>query len=260
LKRAPVAWTLAIAMIVVVAGGLALAARQWYPPVASEHGVGIQRMLDYTLVVTGVFFVLGHVVLAWLILRRPRGDEGIAPRRGWLVAFVPALVMAIVAEGGALVLAWPAWSRYYGAPPHDALTVEVTGRQFVWIFRQAGPDGRWGRTSVDRVTDENPLGLVAESPGAADDLVTLNEVWVPVGRPARLLIRSYDIIHSFFVPALRLKQDAMPGMTVPVWFRPTEEGTFEVACNQICGLGHYRMKGTLRVASDGDVARWVSEQ
>jgi cytochrome c oxidase subunit 2 len=251
---------LALAMLVVMAAGLALASRSWYPPVASDHGVSIQRMLDYTLVVTGVFFVVGHLVLAWLILRAPKASDAVTPRRSWWVALVPALGMAVVAEGGALVLALPAWNRYYGAPPADALTLEVTARQFLWIFRYAGPDGRWGRTSVEHVTPENPLGLDRASPGGADDVVALNEAYVPVGRPVRVLLRSYDVIHSFFVPTLRLKQDAMPGMTVPIWFRPTEPGELEVACNQICGLGHYRMRAVLHVASEAEMTRWLGEQ
>ena len=88
----------------------------------------------------------------------------------------------------------------------------------------------------------------------------LNELHLPTDRPAKLNLRSYDVIHSFFVPELRLKQDMVPGMTVPVWFQPTAEGTFEIACNQICGLGHYRMRAFLHLQESGEFASWLANQ
>jgi cytochrome c oxidase subunit 2 len=250
-----------LAVAVLAAAG-ALAAQHWYPPVISAHGRSVQGMLDYSLAVTGVFLVLGHIALAWLLLGRGvvANARGVFSRRPWLLPLIPAVGMAVVAEGGALLLGLPAWGRYYGEPPADALDIEVTGRQFFWLFRYAGPDGRWGTTSAAAVTSDNPLGLLRESPGGADDVVTMNELYVPKGRPVRLVLRSYDVIHSFFVPALRLKQDAMPGMGITVWFQANEAGEYEVACNQICGMGHYRMKAILHVATGDEVTRWLSTQ
>ena len=98
------------------------------------------------------------------------------------------------------------------------------------------------------------------SAAGQDDVVLLNELHLPAGRPVRLQIRSLDVIHSFFLPELRVKQDAMPGMRVSVWFVPTQTGDFEIACNQICGLAHYRMRGSLRVTGEGDFKAWLEEQ
>jgi cytochrome c oxidase subunit 2 len=248
-------------MAVVAAAGVGLASRPWYPEIISVHGHSVQRMLDYSLVVSGAFFVLGHAALVWLILsgRRRDGDPPRPLRRAWLLPVVPALGMALLAEGGGIVLGLPAWARYYGDAPPDALTVEAVGRQFFWTFRYPGADGEWGRTSPSLVTSDNPIGLDAREHGA-DDLVTLNELYVPVDRPVRVLIRSYDVIHSFFIPTLRLKQDAVPGMTVSVWFRATKAGDYEIACNRICGLGHYRMRATLHVLAAEDFEKWQREQ
>jgi cytochrome c oxidase subunit 2 len=251
-------------MIGVLVFAFALARRSWFPPIASAHGVEIQRMLDFTLMATGAFLVAGHAALAWLLLRRGPGPHEAAAdpsrRARRLVSVLPALLMAAVAEGGVLVLALPVWARYYGPPPADAVPVEVTGRQFFWVVRYPGPDGVFGRTAVENVGTENPLGLDRQSAGGADDVVLLNEMHVPKDRPVLLRLRSTDVIHSFWVPELRLKQNLVPGMSIEVWFTPTRAGAYELACNQICGLGHYRMRGLLHVDEADAFARWLGEQ
>ncbi len=245
--------------------GVFLAVRSWFPPAGSDHGVGVQRMLWYTLGVTGLFFVLGHGALAYVVGRFSwRPVETVPQTHGrrweWGVALATALLMGVSAEGGVLALGLPVWQLYYGAPPRDALTVEVTGRQFFWVVRYPGPDGRFGRTSPDRVTVDNPVGLDTLDPAARDDVVLLNELHLPVGRPVRVLIRALDTLHSFFLREFRLKQDAVPGMTIQVWFTPRMTGTFEIACNQICGLGHYRMRGFLYVEEPETFEQWLAEQ
>jgi cytochrome c oxidase subunit 2 len=258
------AWALAGAMLGVLTLTFALALRTWFPPIASVHGAAIQTMLNFTLAATGLFLVAGHLVLAWLIARAER-EPGAAPsepsaRTRRLVSIGPALAMAVVAEGGVLVLALPVWGKYYAPPPPDALQVEVTGRQFFWVVRYPGPDGRFGRTSADRVAVDNPLGLDADDPAAKDDVVLLNEIHLPRDRPAQLLLRSRDVIHSFWVPELRVKQNLVPGMSIAIWFTATRSGRYELACNQICGLGHYRMRGVLQVDEPGDFDHWLSQQ
>jgi len=251
-----------IALLLVVLGGLWLGGRTWYPEIASVHGPGMQRMLDFTLAASAGFFVLGHLALVYLLVRAARrpGRAGEHPRRQWLVALVPALLMALVAEGGVVVLGLPVFGQYYGPAPADALRLEVTGRQFFWVSHYAGPDGVAGPTRPELITTENPLGLDPAVPSSADDRVVLNELAVPLGRATRVTLRSTDVIHSFFVRELRVKQDAVPGMAIPIWFEPTKAGDYEIACNQICGLGHYRMKGTLHVLEPADFETWVQEQ
>jgi cytochrome c oxidase subunit 2 len=248
----------------VLAGTLGLASRPWFPPLGSLHGRGIQRMLDFTLAATGAFFVLGHLVLAYIIARAARETSRTPPparaRTEWLVGLIPAAVMALVAEGGVLVLGLPVWAQYYGPAPAEAFKVEVTGRQFFWVVRYPGRDGVFGRTSPSLVSGENPPGLDRTDPAAADDVVLLNDLYLPAARPARVTLRSTDVIHSFFVPELRVKQDAVPGMAIPLGFTPTRAAEYEIACNQICGLGHYRMRGLLHVLEGEAFLKWMDEQ
>lgn len=249
-------------LVLIAAAGLALAGLGWFPEAISAHAVGIQRMLNFTLAATGAFFVAGHLVLAWLVLRgaRGRGAEPGKGRRQWLVAAVPAFFMALAAEGGVIALGLPIFGQYYGAAPADSLGIEITGRQFFWVVRYPGPDASFGRTSAGLVSTDNPLGLDARDPSARDDVVLLNNLWVPRGRPVRVTLRSLDVIHSFFVRELRLKQDSVPGMSIPVWFEADRSGDYEIACNQICGLGHYRMRGLLSVREPAEFERWLGEQ
>lgn len=251
-----------IALLLVVLGGLGLGGRTWFPEIASVHGPGMQRMLDFTLLASATFFVLGHLALVYLIVRAVRRPGAAAehPRRQWLVALVPSLLMALVAEGGVIALGLPVFSQYYGRAPADAMQVDVTGRQFFWAAHYPGPDGTSGPTRPELITAENPLGLDPVVPSSADDRVVLNELAVPLGRATRVTLRSTDVIHSFFVREMRVKQDAMPGMAIPIWFEPTKTGDYEIACNQICGLGHYRMKATLHVLKPADFEAWVLEQ
>jgi cytochrome c oxidase subunit 2 len=257
-------WALVSVILGIPVLGLWLGLRDWFPPVLSAHGTGIQLMLDYTLVVTGAFFVVGHLALAWLIAsalrRRPEATPLASRKAQRLVGVIPAVVMAVVAEGGVMALGLPVWADYYGLAPDDAELVEVTGRQFFWAVRYPGPDREFGSTDPTLVSPDNPIGLDPVDVRSADDVVVLNELHLPTDRPALLRLRSYDVIHSFFVPELRLKQDMVPGLTVPVWFRPTGAGRFELACNQICGLGHYRMRGFLYLEDPESYARWLGEQ
>ncbi len=263
-QRRAMAWSLAALMIAVLVLAAALALQPWFPPVASAHGQAVQTMLNFTLLATGTFFVVGHLVLAWLIARAVRRTAEAAGqpsgRAQWLVGFLPAFAMAVVAEGGVLVLALPVWAKYYGPAPPEAVRVEVVGRQFFWVVRYPGRDGVFGRTSPALISGENPVGLDRSDPAAMDDIVLLNELYLPVDRPARVTLRSTDVIHSFFVPELRVKQDAVPGMAIPIWFTPTRTAEYEIACNQICGLGHYRMRGLLHLLDRDAFLKWLDEQ
>jgi cytochrome c oxidase subunit 2 len=255
---------LSVAMLLVLASGVALALGHWFPEVASLHGIGVQRMLNFTLLTTGIFFVVGHLALAYLVGQRRDPAETDPPPaslwKEWRMALIPALVMAVVAEGGVFALGLPVWDEYYGPATREALNVEVVGRQFFWIIRYPGPDQQFGATASGLVTTENTLGLDKRDPAGQDDIVLLNELHLPANRPVRLQIRSLDVIHSFFLPEFRVKQDAMPGMRVSVWFVPTQAGDFEIACNQICGLGHYRMRGSLHVTRESDFEVWLEGQ
>lgn len=241
-------------------------ARSWAPPLASQHGVGIDRMLAFLLSATGLMFLAGHLALAWLIWT--------ASRRGSVtlrmatqkterrLSVALGLLMTLVAEGGVLVIAMPVWDVYFMSDaPDNAVQLEITGQQFVWTARYPGPDGVFGRTDPHLIEDpNNSIGLDRSEPAAADDIMSTNQITVPVGRPVSIMLRSRDMIHSFWLPHFRVKQDVVPGMSIPVWFVPTREGTFEIACTELCGLGHYRMQGYFHVVSAAEFERWLAER
>ncbi len=256
---------LALFLWLISLAALTLGARSWLPPLASEHGAGIDRMIHYLLLTVGCLLVVGHVVLGYFVWRFSRGGQvtfrlaSLRAERRW--SLIPIVAMTLVTEGGVFVLALPVWAKFYAAaPPAGAVVVEVTGEQFAWNVRYPGQDGKFGRTLPGLISLSNPLGLDRNDPAAKDDVVILNEIYVPVHRPAHIRLRSKDTIHSFFLPNLRVKQDAVPGMTIDVWFVPTEAGVFEIACAQLCGFGHFQMRGLLRVQTPEAFEKWRREE
>jgi cytochrome c oxidase subunit 2 len=149
----------------------------------------------------------------------------------------------------------------FDPPGKDAVKVEVTAMQFAWYFRYPGPDGNYGKTSFDNMDpsagNEAAIGLETNDPAAKDDVVT-GTMFVPVNRQVDLSLRAVDVIHSFFVPAFRFKQDAVPGLVIHMHFTPTEVGDYEIACAELCGLGHYKMHGMVKVVSQEDFDKWIA--
>jgi cytochrome c oxidase subunit 2 len=244
----------------------------WYgagtsmPDLASRHGAGIDAMMNYLLITVGALFLTGYLVLGWLVWRGARrstiGRRLASRRTELLLSAVLGLGMALIAEGGVLAIGIPVWAEYFAAePPADSVAIEVTAQQFMWNVRYPGGDGVFGPTHPRLIDDAlNPLGLDKAAPASKDDVVTLNEITVPVNRTVRIRLRSRDVIHSFFVPHFRVKQDAVPGMTPEVIFVPTRTGRFEIACAELCGLAHYRMQGAFNVVSEQEFAVWMRNQ
>jgi cytochrome c oxidase subunit II len=220
--------------------------RPWLPPLKSDRGA-IDHAIWLSLVVTGVVFILTNLLLAYFSWRyQADGTRGEYwhhnPRLEWAWTLVTALIMVTF-----LFKALTLWAEVKSAPPADAMLIEVTGQQFAWNVRYPGPDGMLGRTDHYLASQENPIGLDKADAAAADDVMLLNQMYLPLDRPVRVQVRSMDVIHSFFLPNFRVKQDAVPGMTVQLWFTPKETGDFEIACAEHCGLGHYRMRGQVHV-------------
>ena len=244
-------------------GGVTYGARSWMPELASRHGAGIDAMLHYLLVTVGGLFLLGYLTLAYFIWRGSRrttiGPRFASRKVQWILSGGLGLSMAAIAEGGVLAIGMPVWAEYFdSSPPADAVAIEVTAQQFAWNVRYPGPDGTFGRTDSRLVDDtSNALGLVPNDAAGKDDIVTINEIAVPVGRTVRIRLRSKDVIHSFFLPNFRVKQDAVPGMTPEMVFVPTLPGDFEIACAELCGLAHYRMRGAFHVMTDAQFADWL---
>jgi len=252
-----------VATAVLVSLGFATEGRM--PDLASAHGVHIDAVIRYLLVATGILFLLGHGVLALFVLRYAGAGEHGSPhasaRTEWRWALVPVLVMCVLAEGGVLVVGLPAFHLMYGDPPEDALAVEVTGKQFEWLVRYPGPDGVFGRTDPGLVNDaRNPVGLDKKDPASKDDIVKRGQLNLPVGRTALVRLNALDVIHSFTVPQFRVKQDLIPGFLGRVQFEPTKTGRYELACAELCGLGHYRMRGFIEVQTEEEFQRWLSEE
>jgi cytochrome c oxidase subunit 2 len=240
--------------------------RTWLPDLASRHGAGIDAMLKYLLTTVGGLLLAGYSLLAYFIWRGSRRSAigaRLATRRvevGLSIAF--GVGMALLAEGGVLAIGMPVWAEYFdSAPPADAVQIEVTAQQFMWNVRYPGADGKFGRTDPRLIDDTtNPLGLDRTDPAGRDDIVTLNEITVPFGHAVRIQLHSKDVIHSFFLPNFRVKQDAVPGMTPEVVFFPTRTGRFEIACAELCGLAHYRMRGFFNVVSQAEYEQWLRKQ
>jgi cytochrome c oxidase subunit II len=247
------------------------------PALAAEHGGQIDNLLGWIHVFMLVLFVGWGGFFAYTLVRFRRSRNPVAnytavkSRASSYSEIGVAVVEGILLFGFAI----PIWAaRVDHMPPeHEALVVHVTGEQFAWNVHYAGPDGVFGRTAIDLLDlQTNPLGLDRSDPAAKDDVTTLNQLYLPVNRPIILKLRSKDVIHSFGVPEFRVKQDAIPGLTIPVWFVPTvttaemrartgnPEFQYEIACAQLCGLGHYRMRGFVTVLSDEEFEAWMEAE
>jgi cytochrome c oxidase subunit 2 len=228
--------------------------RSWLPPLTSDR-VDIDSAIWISLLVTGAVFILTNLLLAYFSWRFQDREGAKAaywhdnPRLEWGWTLVTALIMAVFTFN-ALAL----WARVTSAAPPDAFVVEVTGQQFAWNVRYPGKDGVFGRTDAKLVNPEtsNFIGLDKSDQGAADDVMLLNQMYLPLDRPVSVRLRSMDVIHSFFLPNFRVKMDAVPGMTSETWFVPKQAGDYEIACAEHCGLGHYRMRGLLHVVPQAD--------
>lgn len=259
-----------LALLVLFAAILTLAVvgfgwRSWAPEVASEHGVGVDGVIRYLIRATGFVLIFGTCSLMWFVWKygrgKPTGTLQISRRAEILASLLPVLAMALIAETGVLIKGLPVWEQVYGETPDGALVVEVTGKQFEWIVRYPGPDGKFGDTEpalIDNVT--NMGGLDPDDPAGRDDIVLRNQVHVVVDRPVALRLRARDVLHSFSVPAMRIKQDAIPGSIISTHFVPTRVGEFEIACAELCGMGHYRMRARIVVHEPADFDDWLAER
>jgi cytochrome c oxidase subunit 2 len=230
----------------------------WMPPNAAAHGVAVDRLMRWDVGVMALCFLLAQIVLVWLFLRPRRKSSRPSTRRAELapLTLLVALyiVMAVTAEH-----LW-ARERFEGAAP-AALRVEVVGQQFQWYFHYPGSDAAYGTSQPQLVNAAlaNPIGLDPADEHGKDDIVS-SELVLPVNREVDLQLRSLDVIHGFFVPQMRLKQNAVPGDTLHIHFTPVREGTYPVLCSQVCGSGHARMQAHMRVVSQPAYNAWLASR
>lgn len=261
-RAAARALSLGILLMVVVGGvGSFLLSRRhwWLPPGASTQAVEIDRLFMTTLIVTAIAFVLVHIVLAYLVWQGGRTERAAYfPEHRTLelsYTLAPAAILVTLVSMGTVV-----WGRIHQPAPANALVVEVRAEQFGWLFRYPGADGSFARLDPALIdTRVNPLGIDPADPAGRDDIVT-RELHLVSERPVHVRLRAKDVLHSFFVPAFRVKQDAVPGMTINVMFTPTTAGTYEIACAELCGVGHYIMRGKITVEPQQAFDRWLAAQ
>ncbi len=251
----------AVALVTV---GIFLARVWWLPELVSVHGAAVDHQLTLTLIVAGTVFFLAHAGLGCFIWRyRARGAERATYwHENSKLELTWTLATAVVFIGLG-ILGNRVWAAYFlTEPPDSALAVEVTAQQFAWNVRYPGPDGRFGRTDPAQIDDAigNFIGLDRKDPHAADDVLTQNIMAIPVNRPIRVVLRTKDVTHGFFVPQLRVKQDAVPGLSIPIHFTATRAGEYEIACAELCGMQHYKMRGRLLVMSEPAFEDWLRQR
>jgi cytochrome c oxidase subunit 2 len=248
------------------------------PEVASAHGAAIDNLIVIVHWLMFVMFIGWGAFFLYLLVRFRRGRNPKASYDG-LKTHASSWVEGAVALAEAVLLiafSIPLWSERVDAFPSTedgATVVRVVGEQFAWNVHYPGPDGLFGRTDVSLVDSEtNPLGLDRKDPAAADDITTINQLHLPVGKPVIVHLSSKDVIHSFMLNEMRVKQDAVPGMVTPLWFVPTvttaeirqrmgqDDFNYEIACAQLCGLGHFRMRGFVTVETPEEHEAWLVSQ
>ena len=221
----------------------------------------------------GAYFI--YALIKFRASKNPKANyNGVKSHFSSYIEALVAVVEVVLLFG----FAFPIWaSRINDVPAGpDVVQIRVVGQQFAWNFHYPGPDGVFGKSSVNLVDEaENPIGLDRKDSFAKDDVFTVNQLHIPVNTPINISLSSKDVIHNFKLPELRVSQDAIPGMEIPVWFEATmtseeflkttvgskREGKgFQIACAQLCGLGHYRMMGYMTVHDNEGYADWKAEQ
>ena len=236
----------------------------WLPIAASDHASALDAVLLSVHAHMLLIFVLWLAVFLFALLKFRRGVNP-EPRQAGVRGWWPAIAIGMVIVGDVIILATqalPAWAQRNEPPPPGVQPVEIriTAEQFAWNIHYPGPDRTFGRTTQALVSASNPIGIDRADPAAADDIGVLNVLMLPVDRTAVIQLSSRDVIHGFTLNQMRVKQDATPGMTSRVWFTPIATGDWEISCSQLCGLGHYRMRGEYHVVEQAAWDRWQAEE
>ena len=237
----------------------------WGLPIdISTHGAPIDHLIYVFHIFMGALFA-GWMIFMIIALIRFRARPGHSATYKIHHFKAPAYVEIGVAVFEFVLLfavALPVFNMYRNVfPPEDkSLVVRVVAEQFAWNIHYPGADGKFGKTSPNLVTSSNLIGLDRSDPNAKDDIVTVNQLHIPVNKPVIAKLYSKDVIHSFSLPVMRVKQDVIPGQEIKVSFQAKQTGKFEIACAQLCGLGHYRMRGFFVVETPEDFEKWKTEQ
>lgn len=233
----------------------------WYFTPIASNWQAIDTTISITFWVTGFVFVALSLFMAWAVIRyrhRPGSHAQYQPENKklewWLLVLTAVGVAAMLAPG--LVV----WSQVVNVP-QEAQVVEAVAQQWHWSYRLPGKDGKLGTTHARYVTDANPFGMnPADATGRDDILLTTQELRVPLGKPLKLLLRSKDVLHNFAIAEMRVKMDMVPGMVTYTWFTPIRTGSFDLLCEELCGVGHFAMRGRVVVDEPAAYAAWLEKQ
>ncbi len=235
------------------------------PEVASAHGKGLDDLLIYVHLLMLVLFVgwLAFFVVAVFKYRKSANPK--ADYVGARSHFSTYAEVGVAAIEGLLLLGFavPLWANSVDRFPEekDATVIQIMGQQFAWNAHYAGPDNTWGKQDVKFASSTNPFGLDSGDAGAKDDITCLREKFlIPVGKEVICKISSMDVIHCFKLPAMRVTQDAIPGMSIPVHFKPTKVGDYTITCAQLCGSLHSTMRGEFKVVEQAEFDKWFAEK
>jgi cytochrome c oxidase subunit 2 len=251
---------LAIVLVLLVAGSVLfhLLSPWYFTPIASNWSA-IDDTISLTFWVTGSVFVAVNLFMAYCVVRyrhqkgsRAHYEPENKKLEGWLVGLTAVGIVGMLAPGLFV------YAKIV-AVPKDAAVFEAVGRQWYWGYRFPGKDGVLGTVDARYVSDKNPFGINPDDPFGRDDvLIASPEVHLPVGKPVQALLRSIDVLHDFAVPQFRVKMDLVPGMVTHTWFTPTRAGKFDLLCEQLCGIGHFVMRGKVVVEEERAFKEWLS--
>lgn len=252
----------AIVLVVLIAGSVLFhVLSPWYfTEIASNWGA-IDDTISVTFWVTGVVFVVVNLFMAYAIYRyrhRPEARAQYEPENKkleWWLLTVTAVGVAAMLAPGLFV-----WAKFIDVPKDTAL-VEAVAQQWNWKYRLPGKDGKLGLVSVRNISEDNPLGIAPDDPDGRDDVVVDNpELHLPIGKPIKLLLRSNDVLHNFSIAQIRVKMDFVPGLVTHIWFTPTRAGTYDLLCEELCGIAHFAMRGKVVVEDDKTYQAWLANQ
>lgn len=236
----------------------------WLPENVSVFGEGVDHLFSLIYYISVAIFILVNAIYIAFIFRYRRKRKGerayyyhgnnILEFSWTALPFALFLFLAFYSDG--------IWEdiKYSDKTPNPDLVVEVMGQAYLWHFRYPGSDGIFGRRDSRFMATTNPFGIDPDDPNGKDDYVTINSMNIPVNKTVLVHLSSMDVIHSFFLPNMRVKQDAVPGQWVDVWFNSIKTGKYEIACAELCGSGHYLMRAVLTVQPQSEFDTWIDEQ